>query len=124
MPERVIVGPANARQEPVTGGSAVTVIAAVPLCPSLVAVIVAAPAATPVTSPLPSTFATAGSPLDQVMLRPDSGLPPASFGVAASCNVCPTATLPDGGLTVTDATGLLVTVTLPAPLSPPLAAVI
>src|SRR5207247_8422775 len=67
---------------------------------------------------------TAPLSLDQAMLRPDSGLPLASFGVAASCNVCPTATLPDGGLTVTDATGLLVTVTLEAPLSPPLVAVL
>src|SRR3989449_11213910 len=37
------------------GGSAVTVIAAVPLRPSLVAVIVAGPAPTPLTSPLPLT---------------------------------------------------------------------
>src|SRR3989442_1038977 len=39
------------------GAGAVTVIAALPLCPSLVAVIVAGPAATPVTSPLPLTVA-------------------------------------------------------------------
>src|SRR2546428_99253 len=46
---------------------AVTVTAAVPLRPSLVAVIVTGPpAATPVTSPLASTLATAGVPLAHV----------------------------------------------------------
>src|SRR3989442_8273384 len=71
------------------GGGAETVSAAVPLCPSLVAVIVAAPAATPVTSPLPLTAAPAGLPEAHVTVRPVSGLPPASFGVAVSCTVKP-----------------------------------
>jgi len=61
-----------------------TAIAAVPLCPSLVAMIVALPAPTPVTSPLPLTLATAGALLAQVTTRPDSGLPLPSFGVADS----------------------------------------
>ncbi len=65
-------------------GTTVTVIAALPLCPSLVAVIVALPAPTPVTSPLPLTLATAGALLAHVTTRPDSGLPLASFGVAVS----------------------------------------
>src|SRR5437867_4437451 len=66
---------------------AVTVIAAVPLCPSLVAVIVAAPAATAVTSPLPFTLATAPLLDCQVMTRPVNGFPLASCGVAVSCAV-------------------------------------
>src|SRR5207302_1438133 len=66
---------------------AVTVMAAVPLCPSLVAVIVAAPVATAVTSPLPFTIATAVLLLAQVTARPLSGVPFASFGVAVSCAV-------------------------------------
>src|SRR5438552_16907278 len=93
----------------VPGG--VTVIADVPLCPSLVAVIVADPAATPVTSPLPLTVATAVLLLAQVTTRPLSGFPPASLGVAASCRVCPAGTLPDVGLTATDATGMVAIVT-------------
>jgi hypothetical protein len=42
-----------------TGGAAVTVISAVPDLPELVAVIVADPAATPVTTPLEFTVAAA-----------------------------------------------------------------
>src|SRR5207244_11741449 len=58
------------------GASAVTVTAVVPLCPSLVAVIVAGPAATPLTSPLPLTVATAVLLLAHVTTRPLIGLPP------------------------------------------------
>src|SRR5439155_13297291 len=105
-------------------GTLVPVIAAEPLFPSLAAVIVAAPALTPVTRPLADTVATAVLPLDQVTVRPVSGLPFASFGVAASCTVCPTDTLADVGLTATDATGTLDTVTAAVPLFPSLAAVI
>src|SRR5438876_409137 len=102
---------------------AVTVSPPVPLCPSLVAVIVAAPAATPVTSPLPFTVATAGAVLAHVTTRPASAFPLASFGVALSCTVCPTATLADAGLTATEATGTMVTVTAAVPLFPSLVAV-
>src|SRR3989442_12131011 len=63
------------------GGAGVTVTAAVPFLPSLVAVIVAAPAATPVTSPLPFTVATAGLPLAHVPARPASRMPSPSSGV-------------------------------------------
>src|SRR6266550_5358692 len=88
---------------PADGG--VTVMAAVPLCPSLVAVMVAEPATFPVTSPLVLTVATAVLLLDHVIVRPDSGLPFASFGVAVSCTVLPSFTLAGDGLTVTEATG-------------------
>src|SRR5439155_26693346 len=64
-----------------------TVTTAVPLCPSLVAVIVAEPVATAVTSPLPFTLATAPLLDCQVMTRPVNGFPLASRGVAVSCAV-------------------------------------
>jgi len=101
-----------------------TVMADVPVLPPLAAVIVAEPAPTPATSPLPFTVATPVLPLDQVTTRPVSGLPAESRGVAVSCTVCPTYRLPDGGLTVTDATGTVVTVTLEEALLPSLATVI
>src|SRR5205823_13972640 len=68
-------------------GTVVTAIAAVPLCPSLVAERVAEPGAMPVTSPLPLTVATDGFELDQLTARPESVLPLASLSVAASCCV-------------------------------------
>src|SRR5712691_7344326 len=105
-------------------GTGVTVTLDVPLCPSLVAVIVAEPAATPVTSPLPFTVAMAVLLLDQVTTRPVRGFPFASLGVAVSCTVSPTCTLAGDGVTVTLATGTGVTVTLDVPLCPSLVAVI
>src|SRR6266404_6454904 len=102
----------------------VTVAAAVPLCPSLVAVIVTAPTPSPVTSPVPLTAATPGALLDQVRTRPLSGLPRASFGVAVSCTVAPTTKLTIAGATVTEATGTFVTVTADVALFPSVVAVI
>jgi len=63
------------------------VIAAVPFFPSLVAVMVAEPAATPLTSPVPLTVATAVLLLPHVTTRPDSAFPLASRGVAVNCTV-------------------------------------
>src|SRR4029077_2765779 len=100
-----------------------TVMEDVPLLLSDVAVIVAVPAATPVTSPLPFTVATAVLLLAQVTTRPDNGLPLASFGVAVSCTVAPCWTLAGDGVTVTVATGTLDTVTAAVPLCPSLVAV-
>src|SRR5437763_1528337 len=74
------------------GGGAMTVIAAVPLLPSLVAVIVAVPTPAPVTSPLALTVATALLLLAHVTTRPDSGVPLASFGVAVSWTAPPVST--------------------------------
>src|SRR6266704_6449501 len=76
-------------------GTFVTVIAAVPLLASLVAVIVADPGAMPVTSPFTSATATNVLLLDHVTVRPESGLPLASCGVAVSCADCPAATVAD-----------------------------
>jgi hypothetical protein len=104
-------------------GTCTTVIADVPLCPSLVAVIVAVPATFPVTSPLALTVATDVLLLAQVTLRPLSGLPFPSFGVAVSWTVLPSFTDADAGATVTDATGTKVTVIVAVPLLPSLVAV-
>src|SRR5574341_91857 len=106
------------------GGAAVTVTAAVPLLPSLVAVIVVGPTATPLTRPS-ITVATDGALLHQVMTRPVSTLPLASCGVAVSCTLAPTWTEAVDGVTVTEATGTGVaatTVMLDVPLSPSLVA--
>src|SRR5207245_3603886 len=56
------------------GGGAVTVITAVPVTPSLVAVIVAGPVATPTPRPLPFHVATTASLLTQLTTRPTRGL--------------------------------------------------
>src|SRR5438128_397073 len=84
---------------------AVTVIAAVPLWPSLVAVIVAVPVATLVTRPLPLTAATAALFDVHATPRPGSVFPAESVVTAERCTVAPTGTLVDAGLTVTHATG-------------------
>src|SRR5437773_486736 len=109
-----------------TGATAafVTVMDAVPLFPSLVAVIVAEPGVTPETSPLLFTAATAVLELDHVTVRPESGAPFASFGVAVSGTVWPACTDAEGGVTSTVATGTFVTVTDEVPLFPSLVAVI
>jgi len=88
------------------------------------AVIVAEPATTPLTSPLELTVATAVLLLDHAIVRPDSGLPAASFGVAVSWSALPAGTLAELGLTVTDATGTCTTVMADVPLCPSLVAVI
>src|SRR3989454_1194256 len=100
-------------------GTTVTVIAAVPLCPSHEAVTVAAPAATPVTTPLPFTVATPGLVDAHVTTRPANALPPASCGDAANCTIPPTATLAAAGLTATVTTGASVTVTTAVSARPP-----
>ena len=66
------------------GGGAGTVMSALALLPSTVAVIVADPVATPLTSPLALTVATPVALLDQAMVRPVSAFPAESFGVAVS----------------------------------------
>src|SRR5439155_57929 len=111
----------------VPGAWEVTVMAEVPVLPSLVAVMVAGPAATPVTSPLPFTVANAVALLDQVTTRPGRGVPFASLGVAVSWTVLPASTLAEAGVTVTEATGTTgtsTTVMAEVPVLPSLVAVI
>src|SRR6266545_2388688 len=102
---------------------AATVTTAVPVLPSLVAVIVAEPVATAVSRPLVFTFATAGALLVHVTERPVNTFPLASLSVAVSCCVAPGFWLTVAGLSDTDATGAI-TVTFATPLSPSLVAVI
>src|SRR5438477_5816981 len=78
----------------------------VPLFPWQVAVMVAAPAATAVTSPRVLTVAAAVLSLDQVTTRPESGLPLTSFGVAVRLTEAAAAIVVDAGLTTMDATGV------------------
>src|SRR5437879_813238 len=99
-------------------------MAAVSLLPSLVAVTVPVPIPRPVTRPPVDTAAVAGAPDAQATARPDSTLPAASFSVAVSGAVRPTAMLADAGLTLTDATGTRFTVTAALPACPSLVAAI
>src|SRR5258705_13348101 len=83
-------------------GTLDTVTLAVPLCPSLVAVIVPGPpAATPLASPLPPPVAVAAVLDDQGVTRPVKGLPFASFGVAVGWAGCPPRRLAHAGVTGT-----------------------
>jgi hypothetical protein len=113
-----------------TGATAVTVIALVPVRPSLVAVIVADPALCAVTRPLPETVATADALVAQVTMRPVSAVPPASRGVAVTWPVWPTVRPSVVGAIPTEATGTgggggaAVTVIVARPERPPLEAVI
>lgn len=63
----------------------VTVIEAVPVLVSLVAVMVVVPPPTAVTKPLAFTVATPGMLEDHVTVLPARTLPFASFGVAVNC---------------------------------------
>jgi len=85
-------------------GTTVTLIAALPLAPSLVAVIVVEPGATPLTNPLLETVATAGLSFSHLTARPVTKVPAASLSVTVSCIVCPTGRAPDDGDTSTEAT--------------------
>jgi len=103
-------------------GTRLTVTAALPVLPSLVAVIVTAPAATPVTVPAPDTAATPGALETQVIARPERTFPAASVVVAASRTLAPTNTVAVVGLIATAATGTFATVTAAVALFPSLVA--
>jgi hypothetical protein len=104
-------------------GTWVTSTAAVPFTPSTVAVMVALPAATAVTTPSVLTVATAGALLAHVTWRPVSALPAASRALAVSCCVPPTTSVVVTGDTVTAATGAVATVTVAEPVTPSTVAV-
>jgi len=108
------------------GGGAVTVMAEVPVFPEHVAVIVAEPAAIPVTTPLAFTVAAAVLLDVHVMVCPVITLPCASFTVAESATVAPAAIVALGGDTVTVVTtgATAVTVMAEVPDLPELVAVI
>jgi hypothetical protein len=92
----------------VATGAADTVIADVPLFPSLVAVIVVLPATSAVMKPFADTLATAGWLDLHATRRPDSGLPFTSLMTAESCcvGVIPSTRPAVGGFTATLATGI------------------
>ena len=87
-----------------TGAGALTVIAAVPVLVSLVAVIVALPAAIAVTRPDAETVLMLVLLEFQLITRPVSTLLLASRVTAESCTVAPTWRLDVAGDTETDAT--------------------
>jgi len=105
-------------------GTGFAVTAALPVEPSLVAVIVTAPAAIVVTSPVEETVAVAGALDAHVIVRPDSTAPAASFGLAMSWTLAPTRTRAVGGLITTEATGTFATVTVAEAFFPSLVAAI
>ena len=108
----------------VATGTAVTVSTALPLCPSLVAVMVAVPVVSVVTRPLLFTVATAVLLLLHETARPASTLFDASRVVAVACVVPPAITELAASDTLTLATGTAVTVITALPLRPSLVAVI
>jgi hypothetical protein len=108
-------------------GTRLTVTVADPDCPSLVAVIVAVPGATPVTTPLGDTVAIDPLFVVQMTVRPVSVLPFASLVTALSVVVPATKIVAVAGETVTVATGAggaAVTVIVAVPVFPSLVAVI
>src|SRR5512140_271728 len=96
-----------------------TAIPAVPVLPSLVAVMFAVPLVTPLTRPVLSTVATDSSSEDHVIVRPESTLPLASSGSATRCTVSPTLMAALVGETRTDATGGGMTMIVATPDLPP-----
>jgi hypothetical protein len=98
-----------------------------PLLPELVAVIVADPAAIPVTMPLKSTVAAAALFVDHAVGWPDMTFPFWSFTIACSETVAPATIDAEAGATVTVVTtgvggGAAVTVMLDVPTLPELVA--
>lgn len=106
------------------GGAAATVIVAEPVFPFDVAVIVAVPTDTPVTTPPDETVALEELLVVQVMDAPGTTAPSASRAIAESVVVAPTLTVAVAGVTVTVATGFGVMVTVAVPVFPSLEAVI
>jgi hypothetical protein len=105
-------------------GTGTTVAVALPVFPSLVAVIVAVPLDTPVTAPAAETVATAALLVLHVTARPVSTVPFASFVVADSVVVVPITIVGAEGDTMTVLTGACVTATVAVPLFVSLVAVI
>lgn len=95
-----------------------------PAIPSLVAVIVALPGATAVTTPALDTVAAAGLFELQATVRPERTFPLPSLTTTISGAVCPTVRLLLGGATVTVATGTALTFTVAVVDLPSLVAVI
>jgi hypothetical protein len=104
------------------GGAIATKIAALADFPSMVAVIVADPLDTAVTTPDEFTDATVGDWLDQLTARPARTFWLASSACAARVVCPPLLSEADVGVTRTEATAALTTVTVAVALSEPLVA--
>ena len=100
------------------------VTVALPLTPSTVAVIVAAPTVTAVTAPLALTVATDVLLDAQVVGRPVIKFPDASRAVAVRVRTSPGNIFGAPGVTVTLDTGTFATVMTAVPDTPPAVAVI
>jgi len=81
-----------------------TVTAAAPVFPSMVAVILALPPPTAVTTPVAETVATEEDDVSQATDRPASGLPTSPRAIVVSRNVSPTTSVKTVGMTATDST--------------------
>jgi hypothetical protein len=90
-----------------------TVTAAVPLWPSLIAVIVAGPEVKALINPVVLTVATSRALLIHVIDRPVRIAPLASRRVAISCCAPPIERFTVAGLTVTVATGAVLAAVVP-----------
>ena len=101
---------------PIAAGD--TVIVAVPVLPSTVAVMVLDPAATAVTRPVLDTEATDGELDDQSTTRPSTIAPFTSRTVAAKSMAPPTVSEAGVGAMLTDAIGGAFTVTVADPVRP------
>jgi len=111
-PSPVTIGVIGVQRSSVATGARVTVIEAVPVFVSLVAVTVVLPGATAVTKPFASTVATASSLELHATMRPVRSLPSVSLVTAVSCcvGVIPSTRVAEVGVTDTAATGVGVTV--------------
>jgi hypothetical protein len=89
----------------VSTGFPVTVRLAEPPCPSLVAMMLAVPTVTAVTTPVAFTVAIGGAEVDQVTVLPVSRLPDASRSTAVAGVVSPAPRLELASVTVTVETG-------------------
>jgi hypothetical protein len=107
----------------VATGTGFTVRVALPVLPSLIAMICTVPGATAVTTPEVETVAIEELPEVHVAVRSVRILPEPSRIVAVACVVCPAVMLVEASETVTSATGTGTTVMSDVPVLPSLAAV-
>jgi hypothetical protein len=118
-----IIGVAGTESVTVATGAGLTVRVALPVFPSLIAMICTEPGLTEVTSPVEDTVAIELLPELHDTLRPVRMFPLASRVVGLACVVCPTVIVVGASETVTSATGTCTTAIEEVPVSPSLVAV-
>jgi hypothetical protein len=119
-----IIGVVATERAKVATGAGLIVSVALPVFPSLMAMICTEPGATAVTTPAADTVASAGLPDVHATLRPVKMLPSAARVVPVACVVCPTVIVVEASETVTSDTGTGTTVIEAVPVWPSLVAVI